>query len=253
MTSKIISYNFTTRKQGMMMTVELFREDSYLKACNATVTAVDANAITVDRTVFYPNSGGQPGDTGVLVTENGERIEVVDTRMGESDILHIAAEGAKLPGIGDRVHAEIDWDRRHRLMRMHTCMHLLCSIIPMGVTGGSIRDGSARLDFDAPEPLDKVEITDKLNLLIEQDHPVETRWISDQELNDQPNLVRTMSVQPPRGIGRIRLVNVKSVDLQPCGGTHVKSIGEIGKVLVKKIEKKGKHNRRINVVFANEF
>jgi len=210
------------------MTEELFRDDSYLKICDATVTAVDANAITLDRTVFYPNGGGQPGDTGQLVTENGERIDIVDTVKDGGDILHVAATEAILPGIGDRVHAQIDWDRRHRLMRMHTCMHLLCSIIPLGVTGGSIRDGSARLDFDAPEPLDKVEITDKLNLLIEQDHRVETRWISDQELSDQPELVRTMSVQPPRGSGRIRLVNVKNVDLQPCGGTHVKSIGEIG-------------------------
>jgi misacylated tRNA(Ala) deacylase len=235
----------------MIMTEELFRDDSYLKFCEATVTAIDANSVTLDRTVFYPNSGGQPGDTGALVSENGHKVEIVDTKIGETGILHIAAEGATMPGIGDRVHAEIDWDRRHRLMRMHTCMHLLCSIVPLGVTGGSIRDGSARLDFDAPEPLDKVEITNELNLLIEQNHPVDTRWISDQELNDQPDLVRTMSVQPPRGSGRIRLVDVKSVDLQPCGGTHVKSIGEIGKVLVKKIEKKGKHNRRINVVFAD--
>jgi len=233
------------------MTEELFRDDSYLKVCDAMVTAVDANTIALDRTVFYPNGGGQPGDTGVLLAENGARTNIVDTQKGEDNILHIAAEGASLPGVGDRVRAEIDWNRRHRLMRMHTCMHLLCSIIPLGVTGGSIRDGSARLDFDAPEPMDKVEITGKLNLLIEQDHPVETRWISDEELNNQPELVRTMSVQPPSGSGRIRLVNVQNVDLQPCGGTHVKSIGEIGKVLVKKIEKKGKHNRRINVVFAD--
>ena len=136
-------------------------------------------------------------------------------------------------------------------MRMHTCMHLLCSLIPMGVTGGSIRDGSARLDFDAPDPLDKLEITEKLNELIKMNHPVSTTWITDQELADQPDLVRTMSVQPPGGRGRVRLVNVQGVDLQPCGGTHVKSIGEIGEVRVKKIEKKGKHNRRINVVFAD--
>ncbi len=234
------------------MTIELFREDSYLKSCDAIVTAVDENGIILDRTVFYPMGGGQPGDIGSLILENGDRAQIIDTQKVEADIHHIAADGAPLPAAGDKVRAEIDWNRRHRLMRMHTCMHLLCSIIPLGVTGGSIRDGSARLDFDAPDPLDKIEVTEKLNALIEQKHDVETRWISDQELDAQPELVRTMSVEPPRGGGRVRLVDVKGVDLQPCGGTHVKNIGEIGRVRVKKIEKKGKHNRRINVVFEDE-
>jgi misacylated tRNA(Ala) deacylase len=234
------------------MTIELFRDDSYLKSCDAIVTAVDENGIILDRTVFYPMGGGQPGDIGSLILENGDRIQIIDTQKVEADIHHIAADGAPLPTTGDKVRAEIDWNRRHRLMRMHTCMHLLCSIIPLGVTGGSIRDGSARLDFDAPDPLDKIEVTEKLNALIEQKHDVETRWISDQELDAQPDLVRTMSVEPPRGGGRVRLVDVKGVDLQPCGGTHVKNIGEIGRVRVKKIEKKGKHNRRINVVFEDE-
>ena len=231
------------------MTQELFRDDSYLKSCDATVVSTEANAIILDRTVFYPLGGGQPGDTGSLVLSNGERVEIIDTRKAESGIQHIVAEDSTLPTVGDKVKAEIDWERRHRLMRMHTCMHLLCSIIPLGVTGGSIRDGSARLDFDAPDPLDKIEVSNKLNELIERRHEVETRWVSDEELDAQPDLVRTMSVQPPRGSGRIRLVNVKDVDLQPCGGTHVKNIGEIGRVRISKIEKKGKHNRRINVVF----
>lgn len=233
------------------MTEELFRDDSYLNTCTAKVVAVEDNGIILDRTVFYPTGGGQPGDTGYLSTEGGDKIPIVDTRKGANGILHITDEAAALPRIGENVQAEIDWERRHRLMRMHTCMHLLCSIVPMGVTGGSIRDGSARLDFDAPNPLDKTEITDQLNKLIDEDHSVETRWITDNELESKPDLVRTMSVQPPRGGGRIRLVNVDRIDLQPCGGTHVRSTGEIGKVLVKKIEKKGKHNRRINVVFTD--
>ncbi len=233
------------------MTEELFRNDSYLKSCSAKVVAVEGNAVVLDRTVFYPNGGGQPGDTGYLITESGDKIEVVDTHKGEPGILHVTREDTELPQVGQSVMAAIDWERRHRLMRMHTCMHLLCSIVPLGVTGGSIRDGSARLDFDAPEPLDKTEITDSLNKLVEENHPVETSWITDEELEKQPDLVRTMSVQPPQGSGRVRLVNVNQVDLQPCGGTHVKATGEIGRVLVKKIEKKGKHNRRINVVFAD--
>ena len=233
------------------MTEELFRGDSYLKSCEATVVAVQDNAVILDQTVFYPNGGGHLGDIGVLTTANGEKIEITDTQKNPAGILHITPEGASLPNVGETVKGEINWDRRHRLMRMHTCMHLLCSVVPMGVTGGSIRDGSARLDFDAPDPLDKTEITQRLNQLIEQDHPVETSWITDEELENEPELVRTMSVQPPRGSGRVRLVNVNQVDLQPCGGTHVRSTGEIGKVLVKKIEKKGKHNRRINVVFDN--
>lgn len=231
------------------MTIELFRDDSYLRTCNAIVTAVEGNAIVLDQTVFYPHGGGQPGDSGFLVSEDGSKTEIIDTQKDYRGILHVAADGALLPAVGDPVAAQIDWERRHRLMRMHTCMHLLCSIVPLGVTGGSIRDGSARLDFDAPEPLDKNEITQELNRIIEKDYPVATRWISSEELDDQPDLVRTMSVQPPRGGGRVRLVNVTDIDLQPCGGTHVKSTAEIGPVLVKKIEKKGKHNRRINVVF----
>lgn len=232
------------------MTEELFRDDGYLQSCEATVVGVDGYDVILDKTVFYPNGGGQPGDTGYLELGDGSRVDIVDTRKSDRGIVHVAAEGAPLPSAGDVVTAVIDWERRHRLMRMHTCMHLLCAVVPVGVTGGSIRDGSARLDFDAPDPLDKEEITRELNRLIEEDHPVSTRWITDEELDQQPELVRTMSVQPPRGGGRVRLVNVERVDLQPCGGTHLRSTGEIGRVVVKKIEKKGKHNRRINIAFA---
>lgn len=233
------------------MTKELFRDDSYLKSCEATVTATSDSVVVLDQTVFYPTGGGQPGDTGTLEVAGGAKVEIVDTRKGETGIEHVVADGSVLPSVGDTVTAQIDWERRHRLMRMHTCMHLLCSIVPLGVTGGSIRDGSARLDFDAPDPLDKNEVNEKLNDMILRNQRVTTRWITAEELDSQPDLVRTMSVQPPRSGGRVRLVDVESVDLQPCGGTHVRETAEIGKVLVKKIEKKGKHNRRINVVFAD--
>lgn len=235
------------------MTEEIFREDAYARQCEARVSAVDAAGIHLDRTVFYPMGGGQPGDTGFLRLEDGTRIPIVDTRKDavSGDIVHIP-EGEVPAGLeGQSVEACIDWDRRHRLMRMHTLMHLLCSVVPAGVTGGSIRDGSGRLDFDLPEStLDKEHITAELNRLVEENHPVSARWITDEELSANPELVRTMSVKPPMGTGRVRIMNVEGVDLQPCGGTHVAATGEIGRVRVRKIEKKGKHNRRVNLEFA---
>lgn len=236
------------------MTEEIFRQNAYMKQCEARVTAVDEAGIHLDRTVFYPMGGGQPGDTGVLQLQDGREIKIGDTRKdpASGDIVHIP-EGEVESGLeGQQVHACIDWERRHRLMRMHTLMHLLCAVIPAGVTGGSIRDGSGRLDFDLPEStLDKEHITAELNRLVEENHTVSARWISDEELAESPDLVRTMSVKPPMGTGKVRVLEVAGVDLQPCGGTHVAATSEIGRVRVRKIEKKGKHNRRVNLEFAD--
>ena len=239
------------------MTELVFREDAYAEACEATVTAVDETAVYFDRTVFYPAGGGQPGDTGVFVTADGARHAVVDTRKSSDatpeTVAHIFDSNAPpSPGlIGQTVRLELDWTRRYSHMRIHTLLHLLSAVIPAGVTGGSIRDGSGRLDFDLPEAsLDKEQIAAALNRLIEEDHAVGSRWISDEELAARPELVKTMSVKPPTGAGQVRLLDIPGIDLQPCGGTHVARTGEIGPVIVKKIEKKGKHNRRVNVAFA---
>ena len=232
------------------MTEEVFRQDAYATTCAARVTAVDDAGIRLDRTVFYPLGGGQPGDSGRLVLADGTVIRIVDTRKGEApaEIVHVP-DGPVGPGLaGAEVTARIDWERRHRLMRMHTCLHLLCSLVPAPVTGGSIRDGSGRLDFDLPEStLDKQDLTERLNRLVAEDHAVTPRWISEEELDANPTLVRTMSVAPPRGRGRVRVLDIEGVDLQPCGGTHVASSGEIGRVRVTKIEKKGRQNRRVTV------
>ena len=232
----------------------LFRDDAYRRSCDATVVAVDDRGIRLDRTVFYPMGGGQPGDTGALKRADGSSVEIADARKGDGldDVLHVPAPGSVLPAVGENVTAEIDWERRHRLMRMHTCLHLLCAVVPGAVTGGQISDGKARLDFDVPgEALDKAVITDSLNALIAADHAVTPRWITDEELAAQPDLVRTMSVKPPTGFGKVRLLDIAGVDLQPCGGTHVRHTGEIGRVEVTKIENKGRQNRRVNLAFAS--
>ena len=234
------------------MTEEVFRQDAYARSCEARVTAVDEAGVRLDRTVFYPLGGGQPGDSGELVLHDGTAIRIVDTRKGAApdEIVHVPEASADPALAGSGVTARIDWDRRHRLMRIHTCLHLLCSLIPAPVTGGSIRDGSGRLDFDLPEStLDKQDLTTRLNRLVAEDHPVNPRWISEEELDANPSLVRTMSVAPPRGRGSVRLLDIEGVDLQPCGGTHVASTGEIGPVRVTKIEKKGRQNRRVIVAF----
>jgi misacylated tRNA(Ala) deacylase len=204
--------------------------------------------------VFYPTGGGQPGDTGQLKRPDGSAVAIVDARKGDGpdDVLHVPAPGGALPAVGEKVMAEIDWDRRYRLMRMHTCLHLLCAVVPGAVTGGQISDGKGRLDFDVPgESLDKAVITDKLNALIAADHAAAPRWITDAELAAQPDLVRTMSVKPPAGFGKVRLLDIAGVDLQPCGGTHIRHTGEIGRVEVTKIENKGRQNRRVNLAFAS--
>lgn len=234
---------------------QLFRDDSYLKECPARVVGSSAEGIRLDRTIFYPMGGGQPGDTGRLRLDDGRVVEIVDTRKGQDahDILHIPAEGCELPETGIPVTAEIDWERRHRLMRMHTCLHLLCAIIKGDVTGGQISDGKGRLDFNLlPETaLDKVALTAALNGLIAADHPVTPRWIADEELAARPELVRTMSVKPPSGQGKVRLLDIAGVDLQPCGGTHVRRTSEIGAVEIVKIESKGKMNKRVNIAFKS--
>ena len=231
----------------------LFRDDAYLGSCDATVVGVDERGIRLDRTVFYPMGGGQPGDTGRLKRADGGAVAILDARKGDGldDVLHVPAPGSALPAIGERVTAEIDWNRRYRLMRMHTCLHLLCAVVPGAVTGGQISDGKARLDFDVPgESLDKAAITEKLNALIAADHAVTPRWITDAELSASPDLVRTMSVKPPTGFGKVRLLDIVGVDLQPCGGTHIRHTAEIGRVEVTKIENKGRQNRRINLAFV---
>ncbi|MHC8509240.1 MAG: alanyl-tRNA editing protein [Rhodospirillales bacterium] len=244
------------------MTEELFREDAYLRACEAEVLAAvmtpSGPGVVLDRTVFYPEGGGQPGDAGTLTPltpADGAALAVVDTRKGETGsetgIIHRLADGCAPPAPGTRVTAEIDWGRRHKFMRMHSAMHLVCSLVKGDVTGGQVGAEKSRLDFNLPDTqIDKEALTAALNALIEADHPLAARWISDDELARQPELVRTMSVKPPSGSGRVRLIEIEGVDLQPCGGTHVRSTGEIGPLRVGKVENKGRMNRRINIHFA---
>jgi misacylated tRNA(Ala) deacylase len=233
------------------MTEDLFRRDAYLRSCEAAVIGADARGIRLDRTVFYAAGGGQPGDTGLLRTSDGRSLRVADTVYGadRAEILHVPAEPCA--DLGTAVTCEIDWDRRYRLMRMHTCLHLLSVVLPYAVTGGQVGAEEGRLDFDIPDAgLDRDEISERLNALIAEDHPVRARWISDEELAANPGLVKTMSVKPPMGAGRVRLIEIGDIDLQPCGGTHVARTGEIGRVAVTKIEKKGAKNRRVRVAFA---
>lgn len=229
------------------MTDELFRKDSYLKECDAQVVAVTDRAVVVERTVFYPLGGGQPGDTGSMSWSAGS-ASIVDTRYGDSgEILHLVDDDNPLPAVGETVHLELDWDRRYRHMRMHTAMHLLGAVLKYGVTGGNISADKSRLDFDMEDAVDKEAVGAAVQALVEEDHPVSCRWISDAELDANPDLVRTMSVQPPRGKGQVRLLEIEGVDLQPCGGTHLKTTAEVGKVRIGKVEKKGRRNRRVNI------
>jgi misacylated tRNA(Ala) deacylase len=236
------------------MTQALFREDAYRKECEATVTAAGPEGVVLDRTVFYPTGGGQPGDSGVLEVAGGPVLRVVEARKGETpdEVLHILEDGSPRPLVGAKVTARIDWDRRYRHMRMHSCLHVLCSLIEGEVTGGQVGDGKGRLDFNLPESPDKDLLTAALNRVIAEGHPVRPRWVSDEELASNPELVRTMSVAPPTGFGKVRLLEIEGVDLQACGGTHIANTSEIGEILVRKIENKGKQNRRINLIFAGE-
>ncbi len=235
-----------------MATDCLFRDDSYLKSCEARVLAInEQGGIVLDRTVFYATSGGQPGDTGTIATVVGIMVPIVTaiyTDAAKSEIAHVPAPGAPTLKIGDQVTAAIDWDKRYARMRMHTALHLLSAVLPYAVTGGSVGETGSRLDFDISESgLDKDDITAKMNAMIAGNATVTSRWISDVELEANPGLVKTMSVKPPMGTGRVRLIEIEGLDLQPCGGTHVKSVSEIGAVRVTQIEKKGKQNRRVRL------
>ena len=237
------------------MSQPIFRDAPYQREAEAAVTGVDERGIRLDRTVFYPRGGGQAGDAGVLLLDDGRAIDIVDTVKGEgAEILHIPAPGqeALLAGFapGTAATARIDWERRHRHMRFHTATHLLCAIVPHPTNGCSITSGYARLDFDMVEPLDKAHLEAELARLVAEAHDIRTVWITDEELDAKPELVRTMSVQPPRGVGRIRLLEIDGVDLQACGGTHVANTREIGALRVAKIEKKSARSRRVVLEFS---
>jgi misacylated tRNA(Ala) deacylase len=245
-----------------MHTDELFRDDSRLTTCDATVVAATPEGLILDRTVFYPVGGGQAGDAGTITLDGSASFTVADTRKHKladgsfsGAILHVIAtqDGARLAGVkaGDAVSAAIDWPRRHRLMRFHTTTHLLCALVPHAVDGCSITPDYARLDFHMTDPLDKEALTEGIARLVAQGAPVVHRWISEAELDANPGLVRSMSVQPPRGLGRVRVIDIAGIDLQPCGGTHVANTAEIGRVIVTKIEKKSAHTRRVVLGFAD--
>jgi len=239
------------------MTERLHYDASDLREVEATVLAADAAGVVLDRTVFYARAGGQPGDTGTLRWPHG-KMAVVDTVLdADKDVLHVPATEAALPPVGAVVTAAIEWPRRHATMRMHTTLHLLCAALPgVAVTGGQIGADRSRLDFDMAEPPAKEALEARLNALIAADHPVTSEWVDESVLDTNPGLVRTLSVQPPRGSGRLRLVRIGDgetpVDLQPCGGTHVARTGEIGPIRILKIENKGRQNRRISVALGSE-
>lgn len=234
----------------MSQTEELFRGDSYLRECQSTVTAVnDLGGIMLDRTVFYATGGGQPGDSGKLTLPGGENIEIATTLYDREtgSLVHVPARAADVKP-EQQVSCELDWEKRYLHMRVHSCLHLLCALLPFPVTGGSIGQGQGRLDFDMPEAgLDKIALTEELNDLVQKDVIIEPTWITDEELEANPGLVRTMAVKPPRGTGKVRLIKIGDIDLQPCGGTHVARTSEIGTVEVTKIEKKGAQNRRVRI------
>jgi misacylated tRNA(Ala) deacylase len=236
------------------MTEELFRDDAALLQCRARVLAADAQGVRLDRTVFYPQGGGQAGDAGVLQLDDGRVLKVVDTRKGDApgEILHLLAEGTDLAGLapGCELTACIDETRRRAHMRFHTATHLLCALVPHAVNGCSITARYARLDFHMHQPLDREQLTQGIARLVAEAHPVRHRWIGEDELDANPQLVRSMSVQPPRGQGRIRVLEIEGVDLQPCGGTHVANTADIGAVVVTKVEKKSAMTRRVILGFA---
>ena len=236
------------------MTELLFRDDAYLKTAAARVVAVRDGKVELDRTIFYPLGGGQPGDTGFLIRDNGDRIAIADTRKGDTPgaVAHVIAADAALPEVGEAVGLEIDWDRRYALMRLHTALHVMSCVVIAPVTGGNIAPDKARLDFDIDITLlDPDKIVQGTNELIARSVATETVWITDEELDARQELVKTMSVQPPRGAGRIRLLKIPDIDLQPCGGTHVANIAEIGGIQVLRIRNEGKRNKRVEIALAS--
>jgi misacylated tRNA(Ala) deacylase len=233
----------------------LFREDSYLKDCEARVVGIQPDGgIVLDRTVFYAASGGQPADRGTITTRSGAVIPIANVVFidpGKTTIAHVPAPGSPLVAVGETVTAAIDWPSRHARMRMHTALHLLSAVLPYPVTGGSVGEAESRLDFDIPDAgVDKDAITQKLTEMIGTDAMVSSHWITDAEMQANPGLIKTMSVKPPMGTGQVRLIEIAELDLQPCGGTHVRSTAEIGAVRVTQVEKKGKLNRRVRLALV---
>ncbi|WP_457814369.1 alanyl-tRNA editing protein [Sinorhizobium meliloti] len=234
----------------------LFRDDFYLSTCEARVTAIlEGGGIELDQTCFYATSGGQPGDTGFLEREDGSRIDIVETRHGPNKdvIVHMSADGAPVPAVGEKLVLHIDWPRRYRLMRMHTACHLLSVVCPFPITGAAVGEEGRRVVFDMSETIDKDEVTAGLMKLVEENHPVYVQWITDEELAANPGIVKSKNVRPPMGLGRVSLVCIgenSSIDSQPCGGTHVSETQEVGAIHIAKIEKKGKENRRFRIRFA---
>jgi misacylated tRNA(Ala) deacylase len=236
-----------------MNTELLFRYDAYLKTATAKVLAVHERGIELDRSIFYPQGGGQAGDTGFLLRENGERIAIADTRKGDAidHVLHIPATGMPQPEPGETLTLEIDWQRRHALMRLHTALHVMSCAVVAPVTGGNISPDKARLDFDIDMSLlDAEKIERETNAIIARGAETETVWITDEELDARPELVKTMSAKPPRGAGRVRLLRIPGIDLQPCGGTHVRNIAEIGGIRVLRIRNEGKRNKRVEIALT---
>jgi misacylated tRNA(Ala) deacylase len=230
-----------------MMVEELFRQDAYLKEADAIVTAHDERGLRLDRTVFYPTGGGQPGDTGIVSWQAGTAriVDAVKAADGSGDVVHVLAPDSPCLEIGTSVRATLDWERRYRHMRMHTALHVMSAVIKGNVTGGQVNADKSRLDFNLEGDVPTKEwVTEQINLILAADHAVVPQWITDEELQRQPGLVKTMSVRPPMGAGRVRLLSIEGVDLQACGGTHVLRTSEIGRVECTKIENKGKMNRR---------
>jgi misacylated tRNA(Ala) deacylase len=236
------------------MTSLLFRDDAYLQTCTAKVATVYANGFELDQTIFYPNGGGQPGDTGTVTRADGSVIAVIDTRKGDGPerVLHVPAPSAPMLAVGEPLTLQLDWARRYAHMRVHTALHVLSCVVVAPVTGGNISADKGRLDFDIDMALLNAEqIELQANALITRAIDTETVWITDAQLDAQPELIKTMSVQPPRGAGRVRLLKIPGIDLQPCGGTHVKNIGEIGALKVIKIRSEGKKNKRVEIALLH--
>ena len=241
----------------MSITRQIFAEDSYATTCDATVVAInELGGIVLDQTVFYATSGGQPGDNGFLERQDGSTIQIATTvyeKGGKQTVVHVPAEGEASPQIGEKLIAHINWERRYKLQRMHTACHILSVVCPQPITGAAVGEEESRIDFDMTETADKADITEKMLALVNENHPVFTQWITEDELDRNPDLVRSKNVKPPRGVGQIRLVCIgenSSVDSQPCGGTHVSETQEVGEIHIGKIEKKGRENRRMRIRFG---